>query len=128
MAIDWDGIVAANVRKIVEAAKESNIADPICVLVDVAKAQVGEVPVGAMLLITETEMKGAVPIADPDGKIELACLPVGKDQLIQAFEKDEDVTMMRRMKTGDSVAAWAYCIDGDDRKCIDIHLATPESN
>jgi len=130
MAIDWQHIIRENVQRIVQAARQAmQEKDPVCVLVDIDDARAGKVARGALQLIADTKLQGAVPVDDPQGTRRFVCLPVGHERLLELLEQHEDVSELRkRIKVGGTLVLWAVCFDGDDRTCLDIHVASPEHN
>ena len=129
MASNWTDIVSKNVRKIVQAAQLSGEAEPVCVLVDIDDARAGKAALGVSQLIVDTKLHGAVPLADPENRRRIACLPVSRDRLLSTLEQSEEVGQLRDgLKTGGTLVLWAVCFAGDDRICLDIHLATCEAN
>ncbi len=129
MAVDWKGIVGRNARMIVRAAQALGEAEPVCVLVDLDRARAGQVSAGVLQLIAETQLQGALLLDDPDDVRRIVCLPLSRTRLLSALGKYEDVNRLDEgIKAGQTLVLWAVCFDGDERTCLDIHVATPEAN
>jgi hypothetical protein len=129
MAIDWQECVRRNIHSIVNAATAAQMgAETVCVLLDVDQARAGHASPGAMHLIAQTKLRGAVPLTEPDGS-RLACIPLCIDDLVAILSPNEETDVLEtRIRNRGSIALWAVCLDGDERVCIDVHVAGPEHN
>lgn len=129
MPIDWNNLVSANVRAIVQAAKNAGPQeDIVCAMLDIDEARAGHASPGVQQLIADTKLAGAIPISDDQGN-RLVCVPVGLKTLIAALTKYEQTAELeKRIKTGGWLILWVVCFDGEQRTCLDIHVHNPEHN